>query len=313
MRDYKKEYREYHARPEQKKNRAARNLWNRRLKGRVPAGKEIDHRRPLASGGSNTRDNIRFRSVHANRGDKSHMKVAQQVNKEAPTERKERVRRNLLLGALGVGTVGGGAYFLKNRLKRGIPDIPDAAPKPSTAPATPITPQGPRPLHGILRDKEKAEAQVFELTEDNLADAGTYDIVRTLMSDQRAYGPDVQQLYNTLGNEGTQTILRSPTGNKMILLMRLDREQGLSPAGKAELRRVQEYLRQKYHIPLNMIKDASAMFYSHLEKSAAARDTVSGLPSSALAFTRYPSRIPDALDKQASLLGAGAMIGGNED
>lgn len=76
MRDYKKEYREYHARPEQKKNRAARNLWNRRLKGRVPAGKEIDHRRPLSAGGGNTRGNIRYRTVGANRGDKSHMKEA---------------------------------------------------------------------------------------------------------------------------------------------------------------------------------------------------------------------------------------------
>lgn len=79
MRDYKKEYREYHARPEQKKNRAARNLWNRRLKGRVPAGKEIDHRQPLAAGGGNTRANIRFRSVSTNRGDKSHVKSASAI------------------------------------------------------------------------------------------------------------------------------------------------------------------------------------------------------------------------------------------
>ena len=52
MRDYKREYRNYHARPEQKRNRAARNLWNRRLKEKS-AGMEIDRRKPLANGGSN--------------------------------------------------------------------------------------------------------------------------------------------------------------------------------------------------------------------------------------------------------------------
>ena len=76
MRDYKREYRNYHARPEQKRNRAARNLWNRRLKGKVPAGMEIDHRRPLGSGGSNARSNIRYRSISANRADKSAVKTA---------------------------------------------------------------------------------------------------------------------------------------------------------------------------------------------------------------------------------------------
>ena len=75
-RDYKREYANYHARPEQKRNRAARNLWNRRLKGKVPAGKEIDHRRPLANGGSNMRSNIRFRSISQNRADKSAVKTA---------------------------------------------------------------------------------------------------------------------------------------------------------------------------------------------------------------------------------------------
>lgn len=76
MRDYKREYANYHARPEQKKNRAARNLWNRRLKGKVPAGKEIDHKTPLGNGGSNDRSNIRFRSVSENRADKSAVKTA---------------------------------------------------------------------------------------------------------------------------------------------------------------------------------------------------------------------------------------------
>ena len=76
MRDYKREYQNYHAQPEQKRNRAARNLWNRRLKGKVPAGKEIDHRRPLGNGGSNDKNNIRYRSISANRADKSAVKTA---------------------------------------------------------------------------------------------------------------------------------------------------------------------------------------------------------------------------------------------
>ena len=70
-RDYKREYASYHSKPEQKINRAKRNLWNRRLKGKVPSGMEIDHKNPLARGGGNGRANIRYRSVSANRADKS--------------------------------------------------------------------------------------------------------------------------------------------------------------------------------------------------------------------------------------------------
>ena len=75
-RNYKQEYANYHARPEQKKNRAARNLWNRRMRGKVPAGKEIDHKRPLMNGGSNSKSNIRLRDVSTNRADKSAIKTA---------------------------------------------------------------------------------------------------------------------------------------------------------------------------------------------------------------------------------------------
>lgn len=48
VRDYKKEYREYHAKPEQKKRRAQRNKANRKAKreGRIHKGdgKEVDHK-----------------------------------------------------------------------------------------------------------------------------------------------------------------------------------------------------------------------------------------------------------------------------
>ena len=67
MRDYKKEYRNYHALRAQKINRAKRNLWNRRLKGKVPPGKEIDHIQPLSRNGSNERGNIRYRNISSNR------------------------------------------------------------------------------------------------------------------------------------------------------------------------------------------------------------------------------------------------------
>lgn len=75
-RDYKREYNNYHASPQQKKNRAARNLWNRRMRGKVPAGKEIDHKRALMNGGTNVKANIRYRDISSNRADKSPVKTA---------------------------------------------------------------------------------------------------------------------------------------------------------------------------------------------------------------------------------------------
>jgi len=72
-RDYKKEYREYHSSPEQKRKRAMRNAARRRAEraGRVKKGdgKDVDHRRPLRSGGSNSPKNTRVRSRSANRAD----------------------------------------------------------------------------------------------------------------------------------------------------------------------------------------------------------------------------------------------------
>jgi len=75
-RDYKKEYRDYHSKPENMADRVKRNLWNRRLKGKVPEGKEIDHKNSLASGGSNDKSNIRYRNISENRADKTMIKSA---------------------------------------------------------------------------------------------------------------------------------------------------------------------------------------------------------------------------------------------
>lgn len=71
-RDYGKEYREYHAKPEQKKNRAKRNAARAMLtkEGVVKKGdgKDVDHKTPIRSGGGNSRSNLRPTSVAANRG-----------------------------------------------------------------------------------------------------------------------------------------------------------------------------------------------------------------------------------------------------
>lgn len=70
-RDYAAETR-YESSPEQKRNRAARNKANRALlPGHDSRGQEVDHRRALAEGGSNSPSNWRVTSVHENRGEKA--------------------------------------------------------------------------------------------------------------------------------------------------------------------------------------------------------------------------------------------------
>lgn len=72
-RDYKKEYREFHAKPEQKKNRAARNNARKRMekagKVRKGDGKDVDHKTPLHNGGGNGNGNLRVTSRKANRSE----------------------------------------------------------------------------------------------------------------------------------------------------------------------------------------------------------------------------------------------------
>lgn len=70
-RDYKKEYADFHSKPQQKKNRAKRNAARATAEkaGRVHKGdgKEIDHKKPLSKGGSNTKRNTRVVSRTTNR------------------------------------------------------------------------------------------------------------------------------------------------------------------------------------------------------------------------------------------------------
>jgi uncharacterized protein YcfJ len=88
-RDYKREYRLFHSSPEAKRNRAKRNLWNRRLKGKVPAGYEIDHKRQLRDGGGNGRDNIRFMRISKNRAEHNRRRVVRDhMRKESAFKQK---------------------------------------------------------------------------------------------------------------------------------------------------------------------------------------------------------------------------------
>ncbi|NDE02169.1 MAG: HNH endonuclease [Gammaproteobacteria bacterium] len=73
-RDYKKEYAEYHGKPEQIANRAervkARRMMEKTGAAKKGDGKDVDHIRPLSKGGTSAKTNLRMRSVKANRGDK---------------------------------------------------------------------------------------------------------------------------------------------------------------------------------------------------------------------------------------------------
>lgn len=72
-RDYKSEYANYHGQPEQIKKRAERVKARRMLEktGAVTKGdgKDVDHKKPLRSGGTTTKSNLRVRSMKANRSD----------------------------------------------------------------------------------------------------------------------------------------------------------------------------------------------------------------------------------------------------
>jgi hypothetical protein len=71
-RDYKKEYANYHSKPEQKHNRALRNAARREMEERGAVrkgdGKDVDHKKPLDQGGSNHPSNWRVMPRSKNRG-----------------------------------------------------------------------------------------------------------------------------------------------------------------------------------------------------------------------------------------------------
>lgn len=65
-------YADYQGTPEQIAKRAQRNAARTAMEKKhgkaALAGKDVDHKRPIASGGSNADGNLRLRSVSANRG-----------------------------------------------------------------------------------------------------------------------------------------------------------------------------------------------------------------------------------------------------
>ena len=66
-RNYRKEYDEYHGKPEQRRNRSNRNKARRRVGLKKGDPREVDHKRPLSKGGSNGRSNSRITSKRTNR------------------------------------------------------------------------------------------------------------------------------------------------------------------------------------------------------------------------------------------------------
>lgn len=70
-RDYAREYKEYHASPEQRKNRSLRTVARNSAiadgKAARGDGKDLDHRRALSKGGTNAKSNQRMVSASSNR------------------------------------------------------------------------------------------------------------------------------------------------------------------------------------------------------------------------------------------------------
>lgn len=66
-RDYKKEYARDHSSPQDIKNRAARNQARADAGLKVGDPREVDHKKPLSKGGSNSPGNTRVVSRSTNR------------------------------------------------------------------------------------------------------------------------------------------------------------------------------------------------------------------------------------------------------
>ena len=70
VRDYKREYKNYHSIPEQRKNRSSRNLARRLMKKKLGIklnGKDVDHKDKNPR--NNSRSNLRIRKKSSNRRD----------------------------------------------------------------------------------------------------------------------------------------------------------------------------------------------------------------------------------------------------
>jgi len=66
-RNYKQEYRGYHGKPKQKKNRSDRNKARRKMGLKPGDPREVHHKNPLSKGGSNKKSNLSVVSKNSNR------------------------------------------------------------------------------------------------------------------------------------------------------------------------------------------------------------------------------------------------------
>ena len=66
-RNYRDEYDNYHKKKDQRKNNNARHRARYSLKLKKGDKREVDHKKPLSKGGSNSRKNLRVVSRSANR------------------------------------------------------------------------------------------------------------------------------------------------------------------------------------------------------------------------------------------------------
>ena len=66
-RNYKKEYADFHSKPAAKKNRAAANRARRAVGLKVGDPREVDHKKPMSKGGTNSKKNLRVVTRKANR------------------------------------------------------------------------------------------------------------------------------------------------------------------------------------------------------------------------------------------------------
>ena len=84
-RNYRKEYDEYHKKPEQKKNRAARNKARREVGLKKGDPREADHKKPLSKGGTNSLDNVRIvaRATNRKKGNKDYYALKEEKKRKA--------------------------------------------------------------------------------------------------------------------------------------------------------------------------------------------------------------------------------------
>lgn len=78
-RDYKQEYKDHHSSPKAKKERASRN---KACADKGVKGKDVDHIKPVRSGGKTTPSNTRVISVAANRSANGHKPGEKQTKRK---------------------------------------------------------------------------------------------------------------------------------------------------------------------------------------------------------------------------------------